>query len=54
MPLTITTSAHCQSPSVALQMFSSMKRTLQSFGIYAATTSRPCGGMNARTPFINR
>ena len=53
MPLTSTTSAQAKSASLAGAMFSSMKRTCQDGGTAAAMTSRPCGGMNALTPFIS-
>ncbi len=38
-----------KSASVARREFSSTKRTSHAAGRYAATTSRPCGGMNAVT-----
>ena len=53
MPLTNTTSAQAKSSSVAGAMFSSMKRTCQDGGTAAAMTSRPCGGMKARTPSVS-
>ncbi len=43
-----TASAHARSSARAAPAFSSTKRTSQDSGRYAATTSRPWGGMKAR------
>src|SRR3989304_4781025 len=49
MPEVSTASAQRKSASLARREFSSTKRTSQVSGRYAAVTSRPCGGMKART-----
>ena len=49
IPDVSTASAHRKSASVARCEFSSTNRTSHDAGRYAAMTSRPWGGMNART-----
>src|SRR5262245_8190900 len=49
IPDVSTASAHTKSAAVAFREFSSTKRTSHDAGRYAATASRPWGGMNAVT-----
>ena len=53
IPLTKTASAQAKSAARAGLMFSSTNRTFQVFGSTAAMTSRPCGGMKARTASVS-